>query len=152
MTFLRNLTLFLAALLLIGSAAIGQTALPMCIPIVNGYPDGPPVLRQTTAFCHVYQLCNSKDGSVGQVEGISWPRAGQACDMLKAWPQAMQVHAASAKVTTAHELWRENVKFGCTERAILAEQSSRGRMCRERHVLLRDNKRAWWPHVTDWER
>lgn len=157
MTFLRNLTLFLCGALLIGSAAIGQSTTPMCIPMVNGYPQGVPVVHSTTRYCHAYWMCHTKDNSAGTVEGISWKRpTWTACSVDAAlrtlWTPAMEVQQASAKVGTAHRLWRENVPFGCDDPKIHAEDSDRGRMCRERNAVFKENRDRWWtlPTGAEW--
>lgn len=159
MTFLRNLTLFLAGLLIVGSYAIGQSSVPMCIPMVNGYPQGLPVVHTTTRYCHAYWLCNTKVGDAGTVEGLSWRRTSwSSCStdavLNAAWPKAMEVQQASAKVGTAHRLWREGVAFGCDDPKVHAEDSDRGRMCRERNAVFVANRDRWWklPAGGEWRK
>lgn len=139
--------------------AFAQAAPPMCIPMVNGYPQGLPVAHQTTRYCHAFWLCNTKAGDSGTVEGISWRRSTwSSCStdavLQVAWPKAMEVQQASAKVGTAHRLWRESVAFGCDDPRIHAEDSDRGRMCRERNAVFVANRDRWWklPAGGEWRK
>ena len=141
MNALRNLTLFPYVLLLVGSA-FGQAAPPRCIPLVNGYPEGLPIVHQTARYCHVYQMCNNKDGTRGWVEGISAPGT---CSQAAIAPAVAAVHAATAKVGTAHAQWRQTVRFGCNDPKVYSESSDRGTMCRERNAEFAANRERWWP-------
>lgn len=135
--------------------AQAQAATPMCIPMVNGYPQGLPVVHPTSRYCHAYWMCNTKAGDAGTVEGVSWPRTMSACTsdamLLAIWPRAMEVQQASAKVGTAHRLWREGVAFGCDDPRVHAEDSDRGRMCRERNAVFAANRDRWWKLPTGGE-
>lgn len=150
---MKRLSLFLA--LLTPVLALAQAATPACIPMVNGYPQGLPVIYQTTRYCHAYWMCNAKNGASGVVEGLSWRRSLSACTtdavFQVAWPKAMEVHAASAKVGTAHRLWRESVTFGCDDPRVHGENSDRGRMCRERNAVFVANRAIWWSLPTGGE-
>lgn len=149
--------IFLLVLLAAPLFAHAQASPPMCIPMVNGYPQGLPVVSESVRYCHAYWLCNTKGGEMGLVEGVSWPKRVSACGadaVLRAvWPKAMEVQVASATVGTAHRLWRENIAIDCYDKAALVKASTdTRRMCVERHARLKANKRTWWPTVTDWEK
>lgn len=153
---MKRLLVFVA--LLICVPAFAQSKPPACIPMVNGYPQGFPVVQQTTRYCHAYWMCNTKAGDSGVVDGVSWPRSLSACTsdavMLAIWPKAMEVQQASAKVGTAHRLWRENVGFGCDDPRVYGETSVRGEMCRERNAVFVANRSKWWslPAGGEWRK
>lgn len=153
---MKRTLIYLASLaVLMPGLAAAQATAPMCIPTVNGYVQGMPIVRESYRYCHVYWLCNNKGGEEGAVEGLSWPKAtvaGCTTDAIykAVWPRALDVHTASAKVGTAHAAWGEKVSFDCYNKAEANKTLDRRRMCVERHTLLKANKRAWWPQVTDW--
>ena len=156
MKLLRSILFGLVATVL-ASTVLAQASPPMCLPMVNGYPQGLPIVSESTRFCHAYWLCNTKGGEMGLVEGVSWPKRISACRadavLQTVWPKVMEVHAASATVGTAQRLWREAVPIDCYDKAALARASlDTRRMCVERHARLKANKRTWWPEVKDWEK
>lgn len=153
---MKRLYLFLA-LLIAPVLALSQAAPPMCIPTVNGYPmELFPRVHQTSTSCHLYYLCQNKAGTSGEVAGVSWPKSALPCTadamMAVLWPKALEVQAASAKVGTAHRLWRAGVAFGCDDPRVHGENSDRGRMCRERNSVFVANRASWWtlPAGAEW--
>lgn len=152
---INTITFIGCFLLLAGSAfAQGASTPPMCIPTVNGYVKGLPVVSESTRYCHVYWLCNNKGGEEGAIEGLSWPKRINGCApdavLRTLWPKALAVHSASATVTSAHATWKQDVAFDCYNKAEVVKSNERRAMCVERHARLKANKRTWWPDVKDW--
>lgn len=117
------------ALALFVSDAHAQAERPPCYPTVNGVHVSAPRHFFGEHGQHVFWACSPRGGQA-RIYGFSC--AHGECSMAALHSVHSAILSATAKVTTANTEWDANVKFNCKD--VLAEQSPRGRMCRERVV------------------
>lgn len=133
----------LLAALLPGAAAAQAAAgspppLPMCIPLVNGYPAGVPRWEWGQVGEHLFWPCRAKLGAPVVWHGISCLHG--SCSHRRMGDAITEITRASAKVSTAKRLWEQNILFGYD---VAAEQSQRGALAREWADTLRRRKAVW---------
>jgi hypothetical protein len=129
-----------AILLMVCTAAHAQSTPPPCLPTVNGYPVGEFRYQEAQVGVHVFFMCESKSDGQRMVYTLSCPWA--KCSRAVFSAALISVTRASAKVGTAHALWKEHVAFDCNP-AIRKEQTQRGALCREQAAILLANHKAW---------
>lgn len=129
-----------ALLMLAAGLAQAQAPRPACYPLINGYPAGVPRVAYGTVGAHVYWQCSDSKGSPPGWYGMSCSYAVCSSDAVLAGVVS-RITRASAKVGTANSEWDKAVTFECAK--VLAEQTARGALCRERAATLRANAAAW---------
>jgi predicted RNA-binding Zn-ribbon protein involved in translation (DUF1610 family) len=128
-----------ALLLLLSFNANAQSTPPPCMYLVNGHPVGQVRYKAEAVGIHVYQMCSDSKGSPPLVYGFSCPYA--KCSEAVLFAAMATITRASAKVTTAHTLWKQYIEFDCPN--VYKEDSPRGRLCRERNLTYLANYKAW---------
>ncbi len=123
---------FLALLLLICTTAHAQVERPPCYPLVNGVHTSAPRHFIGEQGQHVFWFCSARGGT-SLAYGFSCLH-GQ-CSMAALHAAHTTILAATAKVTAANSQWDAHMQFHCP--AVLAEQTDRGRLCREREGFLK---------------
>lgn len=127
MKFLISLLLTLLPL-----ASSAQVERPPCYPLINGVHTSAPRLFFGEHGQHVFWFCSVR-GAEPLAYGFSCLH-GQ-CSMAALHAAHTAILAATAKVTAANTAWDTHIQFHCP--AVAAEDSPRGRMCRERAALLK---------------
>ncbi len=115
-------------------AAAQSTGFPSCVPLINGYPGGGPTVVKSDTATHLFWWCQDPKDKLYYLKGFSCLKSACSVDALDT--AIRDITRASAKVTTVKALWTKYVNFDCT-RAIDAEQSERGALCRERTVVAK---------------
>ena len=134
---MRFAAIILAALSLPASA---QTEAPSCYPFINGVHVMAPRHVWGEVGQHVYWACSSRGGTA-YIYGFSCRHGECSMQALRAAQQA--IIAATAKVTAANAEWAKAVTYSCNSAAILAEQTPRGELCRERQALMQAHAPQW---------
>lgn len=143
---LLTASLALAASVLYMGAASAQTpsatgaSPPPCFPLINGsHPIGPRAVIGQVGL-HVFWACTGNVTKPAGVYGFSVPieKAEQWHHLTAA---VHEISRATAKVSTAQRLYSEAFRYDCPD--VVKEQSSRGRLCRERDRMLAENSDRW---------
>lgn len=119
--------------------ARAQAPRPPCCPLINGYPASLPHIAVGAVGRHIYWACSSSKSAAPLWYGFSCIEA--ECNTTLAREAAARVTRASAKVGTANAEWDKAVTYTCA--AVVAEQTPRGVLCRERQALLNNNAAGW---------
>lgn len=142
--FLSRLMLSCALALLWPAAALAQSPtgspppLPMCIPMVNGFPAGVPRWEWGDVGEHLFWPCRAKLGAPVEWFGVSCLHG--SCSHRRMGDAITEITRASAKVATARRLWEQNIQFGY---GVAAEQTPRGALAREWGAILARRKAIW---------
>lgn len=142
--FKRHLSLIVLLTALLPSAGAAQTVaasqpqLPMCIPLVNGYPAGVPRWEWGQVGEHLFWPCRAKLGAPVVWFGVSCLHG--SCSHRKLGDAITEITRASAKVATAKRLWEQNIQF---DYSVALEQTPRGALAREWADTLKRRKPIW---------
>ena len=118
--------------------ASSQPPLPMCIPMVNGYPAGVPRWEWGDVGEHLFWPCRAKLGAPVEWFGISCLHG--SCSHRKMGEAMTEITRASAKVGAARRLWEESITF---DYSVATEQTPRGALAREWGAILARRKSIW---------
>lgn len=130
----------LAILAFLSAPVWGQTPPPPCYPLINGVHPIAPRHIVGEQGQHVFWFCSVRGGPV-QEHGFSCRHGQCSMQALQAVQQA--IIGATAKVTAANAAWAQHVTYSCGDPVILAEQTPRGELCRERQALLQAYVPLW---------
>lgn len=105
---------------------------PACYPLINGVHASAPRHMNGEIGQHVFWFCSPRGGPTMHY-GFSCLH-GQ-CSSVALHAAHTAIMQASAKVATANAMWEANIQFDC--QVVRAEQTPRGRLCREREAMLK---------------
>lgn len=128
----------IALIALLSASAWAQT--PPCYPFINGVHPVAPRMLSGEQGQHIFWFCSARGGDPKEY-GFSCLHGQCSKQVLTAVQTA--IIAATAKVTTANSLWAQHVTYSCYDPVILAEQTLRGALCRERKALSDAYGPAW---------
>ena len=120
----------IACLLLICSTAYAER--PPCYPLINGVHTSAPRHMTGEVGQHVFWFCSARGGPASAY-GFSCLHG--SCSMAALHAAHKTILQATAKVSTANALWDSSMQFHCPD--VRAEDSPRGKLCRERDAMLK---------------
>lgn len=121
----------IALLLFFAPMAQAQTP-PPCYPMINGVHTEPPAYMIGEVGRHVFWFCSPRGGP-SVVHGFSCLHG--SCSKAALHAAHNTILQATAKVTTANNLWAQSMQFDCD--LVKAEDTPRGKLCRERDAMLK---------------
>ena len=135
--FLIGLVMW-AALCVVGVFSV--RAYPMCIPGLTGTTANfSPRAEYGTTGRHIYWWCKDPASGITYDAGFSCAHAG-GCDYTK-FGLLLNSFTGTARGDKANAAYTSNVGFECDD--VIAEETTRGELCRERAATYDANRAVW---------